>query len=642
MTVTGAGVRLMNVLFRGLLQPFTIAVTAAALLAGCGSSSAPDSGQAYPNTVIGAGQTLTPDGQGKACRTGLGRTYNVSIPSPLGDGEMIGATIFEPALMDCTKKYPLILWQSDWATPRPEELIPLNLTNPVGSIENLIYELVAPLAPLVTAGYGVISFDPRGTGTSGGKARVQDPDYEGANVVRLVDWAEVNLDWLAYGPSVDGSDPHNLMLGAIGPSYGGGYQNMLLAIDPKKRLDAIVPVVTWHDLRYSLAKDDVVKETWLHALEGDAASSTPVTQLDPWVSQEMTQAFADNLPDPYFLQFLDYHSLAYFTDGYAAPADNNSAAAPQVLAPLIDVATDGGPGTAPRMAPQFPPEVNALYIQSPRDTLFNLNEATANYEALKDNGADVRLFTEQAGHNTIAILSDTGLTNAGPKDPYVLYQPDPTSLSTLCGGVTISSAVVAFFDEHLKGVTGRVNQVLGSNPVCLSLTALDSVSTTAVQHGGTAFTIAADAKGNAVSVGTDDDQTTTIPLLTVSGSSNVLAGIPTIDVTVTDTDTPADSDTSNTIIYVGIGQKHALGLPGWDLVDNQLTPLRGLGRHTLDLSGVATRLQVGDQLGLMLFGANTNQYPTSGLKTNPAGAKHISIQGTVQMPLLGDLPNAGG
>jgi len=612
-----------------------IMLCAGLLLAACGSSSPVGNGQTYPDTVIGANQTLTPDGQGKACQSGLGRTYNVSIPSPLGNGEVIGATVFEPAVMDCTKKYPLILWQSGWATPRPQGLIPLD-PNPVDTVETLIYELVAPLDSLVAANYGVISYDPRGTGTSTGLVRVMDPDYEGANVVRLVDWAEVNLDWLAYGPSVDGSDPHNLMLGSIGPSYGGGYQNMLLAIDPKKRLDAIVPVVTWHDLRYSLAKDNVIKETWLDALY----TQFPQDKYDPWAYGAVQQALADNLPTSDILQFLDYHSLAYFTDGQANT--NDSSAAPQLLAPLIDVTTDGGPGTAPRLAPTFPPEVNALYIQSPRDTLFNFNEGTANYEALKNNGADVRLFTEQAGHNTIATISDTGLTNAGPKDPYVIYQPDPLSISTLCGGVTINDAVVAFFDEHLKGMTGRVNQVLGTNPVCLSLTALDSVSATAVQHGGTAFSIAASATGNAVTVGTDDDQTTTIPLLTVSGSSDVLAGIPTADITVTDTDNPADSDTTNTIIYVGIGQKHALGLPGWDLVDNQLTPLRGLGQHTLDLSGVATRLQPGDQLGLMLFGANTNQYPTAGLKTNPAGAKHVSIQGTVQMPLLGNLPNAGG
>ncbi|MFI4980049.1 MAG: alpha/beta hydrolase family protein, partial [Nevskiales bacterium] len=498
---------------RGLYRA-AITACAALLLAACGSSSAP--GQSYIGTVVGAGETLAPDGQGKPCQAGLGRVYSVDIPSPLGNGETIGATVFEPAVMDCGKKYPLILWQNGFGTPRPQLLVPLNP-------ETLVYQLLAPLAPLVAAGYGVISFDPSGIGTSGGKIRVQDPDYEGANVVRLVDWAEANLDWLAYGPSVDGSDPHNLMLGAIGPSYGGGYQNMLLAIDAKKRLDAIVPVVTWNDLRYSLAKNGVVKEEWLHSLYGNVKPE----QFDPWLQQQIPLAFANDQPTPDLLDFLDYHSLSYFTGGQG-------------------VATDGGPGTAPRLAPVPPPMVNALYIQSPRDTLFNLNEATANYEALKDNGADVRLFTEQAGHNTLALLSDTGLLNAGPKDPYVLYQPDPTSLGTFCGGVQLTNAVLAFFNEHLKGMTGNVDQVLGTHPVCLSLTSLDSVAADAVRHGGTSFSIAADAKGNTVTIGQDDDQTTTVPLLTVSDASNVLAGIPVVDVTLTDTDNPSDNDTQNT------------------------------------------------------------------------------------------------
>ncbi len=616
----------------------------ALLLAACGSSS--PVGSAYPDTVVGADQALTADGQGKPCQTGAGRTYNVSIPSPLGKGEMIGATVFEPALMDCSQTYPLILWQDGFATARPQSLVPVD-TNPgslaldgENTLENAVYELVAPLDELVAAGYGVITFDPRGTGTSGGLLRVQDPDYEGANVVRVVDWAEVNLDWLAYGPSVDGSDPHNLMLGAIGPSYGGGFQNMLLAIDPKKRLDAIVPVVTWHDLRYSLAKNNVVKETWVASL-GSSCTVPPVSaQCDPFVIATLNQSTADNLPGQYALQFFDYHSLAYFPDGQNNPG-GDAGAVPLTVEPPIAVTTDGGPGTAPRMAPTPPPEVNALYIQSPRDTLFDLNEAVASYEALKNNGADVRLFTHQAGHNTFATVSDTGLTNVGPKDPYVIYQPDPTSTGIICGGVTNIQAILAFFNEHLKGMSGQVNQVLGTHPICLNLTALDSVLVDAITHGGQAFSIAADAAGTTMTVGQDDDQTTTIPLLTVSGVSTVLAGIPTLDLTVTDTDNPADGDTQNTIIYVGIGQKHALGLPGWDLVDNQLTPLRGLGRHTLDFSGVATRLEPGDQLGLMLFGANTNQYPTAGLSTNPSGAKHVSVQGTVQMPLLGNLPNAG-
>lgn len=575
------------------------------LLAACSRSSAPK----HVGTVIGANEVLKPDGQGKSCQSGVGRTYDVNIPSPLGNGEVIGATVFEPAVMDCSKKYPLVLWQNGFGTPRPQTLVP---TDPV----TLIYTLVSPFTALVAAGYGVISYDPSGIGSSTGHIRVQDPDAEGANVVRLADWAEANLDWLAYGPSTDGKDPHNLMLGAVGPSYGGGFQNMLLAIDPKKRLDAIVPSVTWNDLRVSLSHGGVVKEHWLHALYAEVSPS----QFDPFMQAQSALAFSDIRPTSSILDFLNYHSLNYFCEGES-------------------VATNGGPGTAPRLGPVYPPKVNALFIQSSRDTLFNLNEAVANYECLKKNGGDVRLFTIQAGHNTLGTATATGLIDGGPTDPGNLYQPDPTATGTLCGGVQLTAAVIAFLDEHLKGMSGEVNQVIGTQPICLSLDVIDSIKTNAMQRGGTAFPIAADATGNTVTVGADDSQNTTVALTTISDASNVLAGIPKLDVMLIDPDHP-NATGGDTIIYVGIGQKHLIGVTPWDLVDNQLTPLRGLGHHVVEMSGTLERALVGDQLGLMIFGANANQYPTASLTVHPPHAVKVRVQGTVQLPLLGNLPPA--
>ena len=123
-------------------------VVALLQLSGCGNSSGV--GQTYVDTVIGADQVLAPDGQGKPCRTGRGRNYNVVIPSPLGNGETIAATVFEPTMMDCDEKYPLVLFQSGWATPRPEALIPLSL-DLGATISPLIYELLVPLPEVVAA-----------------------------------------------------------------------------------------------------------------------------------------------------------------------------------------------------------------------------------------------------------------------------------------------------------------------------------------------------------------------------------------------------------------------------------------------------------------------------------------------------------
>ncbi len=67
------------------------------------------------------------------------------------------------------------------------------------------------------AGYGVLSFDQRGFGESGGQAHVESPAYEGHDVRRLIALIS-DLAWVKQdGPG----DPR---LGAIGGSYGGGYQ----------------------------------------------------------------------------------------------------------------------------------------------------------------------------------------------------------------------------------------------------------------------------------------------------------------------------------------------------------------------------------------------------------------------------------
>jgi ABC-2 type transport system ATP-binding protein len=575
------------------------------LLTACGGGSSPADAAGGGGGGVAVPPPVTADGQGKPCQSGPGRTYNVTIPSPLGGDETIAATVFEPTQMDCGLKYPLVLWGSGFGSPRDQGGVP---SDP----QNIAFNAFAPTAVLQAAGYGVLSFDHRGHGQSGGKIRVQDPDYEGANVVRVVDWAEANLDWLAYGPRADGLDPHNLKLGAVGPSYGGLYQLMLLAIDPKQRLDAIAPAVTGYDLNNSLLPGGVLKDAWVHALADGKED-----QFDPFVNQQLALMRAENGSNPLINDALTYHSLRYFCAGEP-------------------VATNGGPGTAPLHAPAYPPMVNALIFQSSRDTLFTHNEGVANYECLKLGGGDVRLFTEQAGHNTLGVAGTLGVSSV-PQDPGVIYQPDPSSTGISCGGVQTIEAVVAFFNEHLKDIAGSAAQVLGTQPICLSLTSLDSVRVDQNQRGGPEFVIAAGAAGNTVTLGQDDSQATTVPLLTVAAVSQVLGGIPTMDVTLTDPDHPTSTGGANNILFIGIGHKRAGGLTPWDLVDNQLTPLRGLGRHTVDLAGVLERALQGDQIGLMIFGANANQYATTGTQADRPHATRVKVAGKVQLPLLGNL-----
>jgi ABC-2 type transport system ATP-binding protein len=102
---------------------------------------------------------------------------------------------------------------------------------------------------LLDHGYGVLSFDQRGFGASGGQAHVENPAYEGKDVRKLVQLVS-GLPWVRQdGPG----DPR---LAAIGGSYGGGYQFLgafeELRLRGKPVFDALAPEITWYDLHQSL------------------------------------------------------------------------------------------------------------------------------------------------------------------------------------------------------------------------------------------------------------------------------------------------------------------------------------------------------------------------------------------------------
>ena len=174
--------------------------------------------------------------------TRAGTSTDVIIPSNV-DGAAIAFTVHEPTVVIEGQKYPLILEGHGYGGSRVKAA-----SRPASGGSGL-------LSRLLDDGFGIISIDQRGHGDSGGKIRILDPDFEGKDLVQLLDWAEDNLDWLAYRNG-------NLLLGATGQSYGGGFQHTIYAHDPKHRLDAIAPEITWHDLRYSLFSGHVFKSFW--------------------------------------------------------------------------------------------------------------------------------------------------------------------------------------------------------------------------------------------------------------------------------------------------------------------------------------------------------------------------------------------
>lgn len=555
-------------------------------LAACGDSA----GSRRAAANAGADPALvSPDvpSSPAAGSTRAGTIYAVTIPSPLGGGETIAATVMEPTMLTGGAKYPLVVHSHGFGQSKQS-------AGGAGGV------LMDGTQRLLDAGYGVISFDERGHGDSGGQITVMDPDHEGQNVIRVFDWAEANLDWLLYRSG-------NLVVGSMGQSYGGGWQLMMNSIDPKQRLDALAPRITWYDLRFSLNPGGVIKSGWVGILFGAGTGAGDGGNFDPYVNSTLQNGVATNTIADESLDYFGYHSNRYFCEG-------------------LGFATNGGPGTQPAYASKLPPKVDALFFQGMRDSLFNFSEATANYECLRARGGDVRLFSYQSGHNSLQAVPDPGEA----------FQPPNSAIDNACGPFDADEAIKLFFDEKLKGITGAADAI--GHEVCLSLGAGDAVRLPSVTKGKVGPELAVPATTLLAGIGA---LPVAADLGIVAGpAGDVFGGIPEVELELADATGASAGAGSDAIVFVGVGHQRAI-LPGvWDLMDNQLLPLRGLGSHKVPLIGVAERLAPGDKIGLVFYGASP-QFPITG-SAHPMShfTFPVTITGKAWMPLLGNLPSA--
>lgn len=194
-----------------------------------------------------------------AALAGEGDTAEETMVTSSADGTQIDITVFKPGSASATAPVPVILDSHGWG----------------GSKNNDIDSFTTWL----DSGFGVVSISQRGFGNSGGEANVQDPDLEAEDIESVIDYI-AGLDWVEKDLDADGmpiaDDP---VLGAIGGSYGGGYQTMTaldeLDEEGHTRLNAIAPEITWYDLNESLAPQKVVRTAWTVLLYAVGASALP-------------------------------------------------------------------------------------------------------------------------------------------------------------------------------------------------------------------------------------------------------------------------------------------------------------------------------------------------------------------------------
>ncbi|MDX6225289.1 MAG: type transport system ATP-binding protein [Frankiales bacterium] len=230
---------------RSLLVLSAVAAATAGLLV------APSSAGVSPATTTNACITSVPD------------------PDAPTTPQKICYTLFKPAGADAKHQVPVIFHSHGWGGSR---------TTTASSFAGWLKD-----------GFAVLSFDQRGFGEDGGKARVENPAYEGKDVMKLVDLV-AKLPWVKLDSK---GDPR---LGAIGGSYGGGYQFVgaftELMTKGKPVFDALAPQITWYDLKESLAPQDVPRTEWSSALTAAGARSLPNEVLEGFVQSSATGMWA--------------------------------------------------------------------------------------------------------------------------------------------------------------------------------------------------------------------------------------------------------------------------------------------------------------------------------------------------------------
>lgn len=565
-----------------------------------------------------------------------GASYPVKLES--GSGETIAFQVLEPiGGIDCARGHPLVLHGHGFGGSRATE-----------GFEN--YR---------ESGFAVISIDQRGFGESTGTVRVMDPEFEGRDLVQILDWAEENLGYLQRRnePSLPKELNPNLVVGAIGGSYGGGFQLLLHGQDPKQRMDALVPDITWYDLRYSLNPGNVIKTGWDLVLVagGEAGSSGNGNDgLDPIIREILAQGATLNRFPEAGLDFFYYHSPAYRCSGEpVSVSDTPDLLNYQINPPAFDV------------APTPYPEVDVLLTQGMKDTLFNFNDAWRNYECLKSRGGDVRLLTHQTGH----ILPVEAPEESQPGeflDPTAGLLEIPgfqgAAGEFACGDVSISDATLNWLQHHLQGkpLAGYFEGT--DSAVCLSLDTGESVSVPADSFPAPALAGGV-LEGDAVvertvvtdlpipngyeAVAAATQPPAALPLGQAGGAGAILGGIPTARLTISDLAGRSSCELEldpyapgcDPIVFVGLG-KRAEGDSRWQLIDDQIKPVRGLkNQAVIELVGVAEALAPGDELALLVYGFHP-QYPASW--SRDALIPFVNLEGSVQLPILaGELSGEG-
>ena len=381
------------------------------------------------------------------------------------DGTVIRAHWFPLPGADAANPAPTVLMGPGWSLAGDTDV---NAVGVLGAVD---------IGTLRTAGYNVLTWDPRGFGASTGTAQVNSVDFEGRDVQQL-------LDWVSTLPMVELDSERDPTVGMVGGSYGGGIQLIAASIDC--RVDALVPVVAWNSLRTSLYKADTVKSGWSETLTDSSIGSA--------VDEHVTSARDTGL-----------------STGTLSDADRKWFISRGPAELVADV-------TAP-----------TLIVQGTVDTLFTLDEGVTNYLILEGNDVPVAMMWYCDGHGV--CLTDPGdservkIATIKWLDRYV---KDDTSVDTGAGFDIIDQDGVRYTADRYTESDGDPLAATGSGT--LQLIPDGGAGPVAIPAGNTALL------SGLVQPITPAPATTAVNVdLTVEGGPYLLVGAPALEFTYSGT-----------------------------------------------------------------------------------------------------------
>ena len=248
-------------------------------------------------------------------------------------------------------------------------------------------------------GFAFLAYSGLGFGNSGCKITLDDPDWDGKAGSQLLSFLGgtkkakdgTTIDYIAA------DRPGDPRVGMIGGSYGGQIQFSIAGID--KRLDAIVPQITWNDLAYSLGPNN-------HDFERGVTYRTPGVTKSDWPVLFTAVGFQNGFQqavqnqDPSHLgacpNFSDQACKGLVTAGSTGYPDE------ETLAFLRHASVTSYMSKI---------KIPTLISQGQSDTLFDLQEAVATYRALRAQGTAAKMLWRSSGHSGGGIPGESSSTN---------------------------------------------------------------------------------------------------------------------------------------------------------------------------------------------------------------------------------------